>query len=306
MNDEIDSSEQAAQRAQIFEKTFHFLSIERADLAEQQVLKALTADPEESDLHYLLAVVHYDQDRNGSAREHAERALELDPESDYTFTLLGQISKREGKNQDAERYYLEALRLDPTCEHTLLQYGVLMEATGNTKKAEELVRLSLEYEPENKNAHAVLASILSDRDKEGSKAAAAQGARIDPNAAITHFTTANDHFASGRPFKARYHAREALRLDPGDEDFREWYQHLDLHSRWTALPYYYWSLVLEKIPGAQFTVWGAFVLFITSHESLGVDPQRAGTIAAGYLFFAIYTWIAIPITKLWIRLRPAR
>jgi hypothetical protein len=69
---------------------------------------------------------------------------------------------------------------------------------------------------------------------------------------------------------------------------------------------YYWSLVTDRLPGKQFAVWGLFLVFVFGGPRIGISPSVVGAVALAYLALCIYTWIATPLVKLWIRIVPPR
>ena len=67
-------------------------------------------------------------------------------------------------------------------------------------------------------------------------------------------------FQRGRPFLARRHLREAVRQNPGNGAMVEAFERIDLNTRWVTLPNYYLSLVMDRLPGGTFGLWGIVVV----------------------------------------------
>ena len=80
-----------------------------------------------------------------------------------------------------------------------------------------------------------------------------------PDEALSHVAMAVAEFQRLHPLRARAHLREALRLDP-DSDTEEAFMHVDMLTRWPGLPFYWWSILADRLPGKQFTIWIAVML----------------------------------------------
>lgn len=289
------------------EKATHLREIARYELAERTLREALIDAPESPDLHLHLGYVFEAQDRYDEAATCARDALGCDPNEAYALALLGDIASKSGRNVEAEKHYLAALQLGPNNADFLRRYSHLMFSVAQLDKAEGLIRAALEVEPDNPDGHSLLSLILTEQRQGGSAQAAGQtGLQVAPDRDVQHVSLGLAYYHRGRPRKARHHLREALRLDPDDSDTEELYHEVDRLCRWTALPYYYWSLLVDRLPGGPFAIWGAFLLSYYAMKHLGVSDSVLMWFSLSYLAFIIYTWLATPLTRAWIRLVPAR
>ncbi|MEM7261241.1 MAG: tetratricopeptide repeat protein [Planctomycetota bacterium] len=287
------------------EKAEHWTEIGRYDLAEEAALRALASDPDNAEYQVVLGWVYYSSDKHEQAEECANRAIGVDPECARALALLGLVHHARGRNQLSEECFLAALRLEPTHSVYLYQYGALLHSVGEHSKAEKLVRACLEQDPDNSAAHSLLSLVQGERQQ--SRAARDSGevaVGLAPDDDFPHYSMGLAYFRSGRLFKAKRHLREAARLDPEDEAVVESYELADWYSRWTAILFYYFGVAVGRIPGAQYTLWGTFVALVFVGPSLGLDPGLVNKIAYFYLAVVIYTWLATPITNLWVKLRP--
>jgi tetratricopeptide (TPR) repeat protein len=283
----------------------HFLEIERYDLAERDLRQALLYAPEDPYLHFLLGRALDGLGRTLEAEEEAQTAMRLDPESVLGVLLLGKLRMDQGRHQEAEQLWLDALRLDPTEPILYLNYALLMRKTGHLDKAERLLQRCLVLDPENAHAHGTLALILAEKNqKAGATRHGERGLSLDPDRDVSHVQLGITYLQTGHPFKARYHLREALRLDPRDRAIEETYLLADRATRAVYLPFYFWSLWVDRIPGKQFAVWGAYVVLISVLRSSPVPKDVVSVLSVTYLAFMIYTWVATPLVKLWVRIRP--
>ena len=96
------------------------------------------------------------------------------------------------------------------------------------------------------------------------------------------------------------------RVAPNDADLEEFWLEIDRCTRIVYLPMYYWSLLVDRLPGRQFAVWGAMTALALSAERFGLDKRAVGILFGSYILFCIYTWFATPLVKGWIKLFPPK
>lgn len=283
------------------EKADHFNRIGRHDLAEREARALLAADPDDADGHVQLALAMRGLGRADEAILALRDAIRLDPtDSVFARILLGEQYIDQGRHRDAEQVLLEALRLDPGEPEAYRLYGYLMWKTGRKDKAERLVREALRLDPDDAASHSLLGALRADRE------AAGRGLALEPDEEYSHASMGYACLSRGRPFAARRHLREALRLDPGDTDLEEAFLQADRVCRIVYLPMYYWSLGIAKLPGKQFAVWAGVMVAMFGATALGVPQGVIVPLLLAYLLLVVYTWVADPLTSLWIKLRPPR
>jgi hypothetical protein len=152
-----------------------------------------------------------------------------------------------------------------------------------------------------------MALVLQEKHRRSqAKAHGEFGVRLEPDADHSHALLGYTYLRTGHPFRAREHLREALRIDPSDADVEEAYLAADRATRWTYLPMYYWSLVIDRLPGKQFAVWIAVLILAQLLPRMGVPKVAVAVFLLAYFLFCVYTWIATPLTNAWIKMRPPR
>lgn len=303
-NLQLQSTDALAMRV---EKIQHFIDVERYDLAELTARESLTYHPEEPHLHVQLGWALEGLGRSDEAENEGRLALQLDPEDGDAIILLAKLNMAAGRHREAEKLCLSALQLDPLSPLNYLIYGLLMQKTGHLDKAEKLLRKCLEIAPEFPMSHSILATILAEQ-RQGHEALARAGHSVvlDPDSNFSHAMLGHTYLATGHPFKARKHLREALRIAPDDAGAVEAFHVADRATRWIFLPMYFWSLLLERLPGMQFGVWIGMIVVFQVLRQAGVSASIVFALAMAYLVFCIYTWVATPLADLWIKIRPAR
>lgn len=275
--------------------------------AEREAAAGLALVPASAELEFEFARSMVGRERWGDAEVGLRRALAADAEYWPALLLLGIVEMRLARYVEAEAHLLEALRLDPTWAYAHVAYGDLMDRTGHAEKAEKLWRRALELDPESADAHQRLAFQHAGESRAGKAAAHARaGLELEPEDVAGHASLAAAMLVSGRPFSARRLLRDALSVDPTNSSLEEAWLEADRCCRWIYLPMYYWAIVTRRLPGQQFLVWGLFVVFTLIARKLEWDPAWWGPVAALYVCFCLYTWLAGWLVGLWTKLVPPR
>ncbi len=293
---ELDPTDAALQRAR------HWIAVERWEQAEKELLSALAQDPDAPWLHYELARAYTLSKRKPQAVESLREALRCDPSFAPALILLGALHNELGNYAQAEKDLLEALRLDPTSAIAYECYGDLMRVTGHHEKAVRLYRQGLALAPDDAGLHSKMSLLHRELGDEHAR----RGLRLEPEATLSHAAMAHRLYRRGRPFAAKRHLREALRVDPNDRDLEEFWLELDRCTRIVYVPMYYWSLLVDRVPGRQLGVWGAMVLLAVGANALGLDSAALGVVFGLYILICVYTWIAGPLVAGWIKLFPPK
>ena len=290
------------------ERARHWIEIERWEQAETELVRALAQEPESPLLHFELARARTGRGRRDEAIGSLGDALRCDPRFVPAHLLLGVLRTELGHYVQAEKDLLEALRLDPSLPVAYRCYGDLMRVTGNKAKAVELYKRGLALDPDDAGLHSALALIHSADWSESSRSSshARRGLTLEPEETFSHATMAQHFYERGRPFAARRHAREALRMDPANADLERFWLEIDRCTRIVYLPMYYWSLLVGRLPGRQFAVWGAMMLLALGAKRLGLNTSFVGLVFVFYILFCLYTWLSTPLVKGWIKLFPPR
>ncbi|HZN54386.1 MAG TPA: tetratricopeptide repeat protein [Candidatus Polarisedimenticolaceae bacterium] len=127
--------------------------------------------------------------RDDEALGHYEEALKLDPGSRPAHNRIAGLLARRGRLDEAADHYLDVLRRIPSDPETLSNYGIVLARQGRLPDAIDTFRAALAAGPENP--------------------------------ASVHTNLGNALLLSGKRVEAIAEYREALRLDPTDEETRE-------------------------------------------------------------------------------------
>jgi len=285
----------------------HFNGVGRHDEAEREAIRGLSLAPDDLVLHVELARSFMGRKRWEDADTVLQRLLALAPDFSPAFNLMCIVRTEQGSYAEAEKAVLEALRLDPQWASPYEVYGDLMTRTSHLDKAKKLYERARALNPEDAELPSKIALVETQLNRIGpAHAAAAAGLALGPAEALAHASRGNAHLAGGRPFRARADFREALRIDPANTSLEEAWLAADTACRVVYLPMYYWTLLIERLPGQQFLVWGIFLAFTFGARSLGIPPEFVGGVAIAYIALCVYTWVANPIVKVWKRIVPPK
>lgn len=278
----------------------------RHDLAEDYARRALAGAPDEVDALVQLALARHGLGRTREGEALLSQAVASAPESSAALGVRALLRTELGRYSEAEEDVLEALRLEPESGFLFRVYAQLVYKAGQLAKAEKLLRRALELDPEDESAEALLALVLSEGKQ---KARALQHGKRSlaraPEEDFGHVALGIAQLRAGRPFAARRALREALRLDP-DPETEALFLEADRCCRIVFLPMYYWSLVLERLPGKNIGAWALFMLFVFGGRAAGLPPLVLGTGTLLYVVLCVYSWIASFLVKLWVKWFPPR
>lgn len=285
---------------------FDALRIGRPDLALDLARRAAAAAPKDPTPRIAISAALLGKGDSNGALGAAQDAAALGPESAEAIGFLGYVQFRRGSLHDAEASLLTALRLDASEPSLWRRYAEVVRVAGDLNKAEKLTRRALELAPDSAEGQVLLSEILAERNKTKPAVAAAEEAlRLAPNDEESHAVMGRRFLQTGRPFRARKLLREAARLEPEDRSNISHFLIADRSCRPVGLPHYYGSLLAEKLPGGFIGLWiGALgVSFALKAAGFGV---ASGRFLTAYMIYCVYTWVAGPLTTLWVKLFPPK
>jgi tetratricopeptide (TPR) repeat protein len=271
--------------------------------------EALAADPDNANVHALLAIAlaHIEQPRE--AVDAARRAVALDPESSFAHYALGRALFDNDDAEGAERSAREALRLDPDAAgYTLLAQTFLQRS--RWQEALDAATRGLEIEPDHQGCASLRARALLHMGRsEEADAVVRDSLAHDPENADAHANRGWLLLRQSKPEEALESFRSALRIDPTFVWAREGIIEA-LKARKGVyrlfLRYSFWMGSLT--PRARWIVIiGLFVLARAVRGALKENPEAMpvlGPLVGLYVLFVLGTWIAGPLSNLLLRFDP--
>jgi Tfp pilus assembly protein PilF len=143
------------------------------------------------------------------------RAVQADPRLGPARLQLAQAYATTGDGVNALREFVRAADLMPEDSEAQRKAGTFMLLAGQFQDAQGLAQRMLQRNPNDINAHILLANSLAGlKDTEGSVAAFEKAVSLDPNRATTYAEMGSIQLYAGRKEDAEKAFRKAIELDP--------------------------------------------------------------------------------------------
>jgi Tfp pilus assembly protein PilF len=134
----------------------YYLRLEEVQKATVQLKAVTRISPQESQAHYLLALIYSSEHKYDLAAEEYEIILKLavkgDPANTDVYMYLGQLYYAQEKYPQAIEQFLKIVLLDPANTSALYLLGSAYADSDDHTKAIEAFRKVLQLEPENSEA----------------------------------------------------------------------------------------------------------------------------------------------------------
>jgi len=286
------------------------MQIRRYDEAIVELRRALGAEPNDAQLHALLAQSLLETGHFAEATEAAETAVRLAPDVAYPFFVLARVWQERNHADRATTAIDEAIRIDPRDPDYYAFRSALQFNASRWREALASAEAGLAIDAEHVQCNNLRAMALV---KLGRRAEA--GATIDaalarePDNAWTHANKGWSLLEARRTDEALRHFREALRLDPTND-----YARAGLVEGLKARHFIYglflrYLLWMAKLPPR--TQWGlvigGFVGYQVVRNIARGNPELAPYLQPllyAYLAFVWFTWLSQPVFNLLLRLHP--
>ena len=262
------------------QRAFLLLQQGRFDLAERELRRALTEDPNDPEAHALLALTLADLDRGAEALGEANAAVGMAPDLPLAHLARAQALLQLDRAADSEQAAREAIRLDPSDADAFAALSAALSARRQRQDALDAAEQALALDPEHAAATNLRAIALVRLGRRDEAAGALEGALSrDPENAVSHanrgWTLLHQNDVRG----AMLAFREALRLEPD--------------NAWAR------SGILEAMK-ARNPVYRGLLAYFLWMDRLS-SGQRWGVIIGGYLAarFIPLLWIVyLPVVLL--------
>ncbi len=281
--------------------------------AERELKQALAAHPDDFMAHNLMTFVLADQERKDEALESAQRTIRLVPDWDFAWYSLAYaewIQEKRGASERAIEAVEKAIRMEPSKADYHNLKGEIHFGKTEWQDALDAAERALGLESEHVAALNLRAKSLVKLNRKADANDTLDWAiRNDPENPNTHANKGWALIERDQYDEALVHFKEALRLDPGNEWAREGLKNAikgkNFLYRW-MLKYFLWISKLSEKNQWVFII-GAYLLYrgvlALSRSNPSLAPLTYPIIIA-YLVFAFSSWIAIPLSNLFLRLHP--
>lgn len=176
---------------------------------------ALTADPDNAELHYQYGNTLYDLTKYAEAAVAYQHAIDRDPNHSRAYTNLGLCLRQLGQFEPAVMAYEKALELEPDEPATLRNLAYVCGLMGDFSRQYKYVRQLAELLPNDANAQADLLGILMRRQEyEGALPLCQRLVALEPSVAENHYVLGECLFSLSRYDEAEPAWNRVLELDP--------------------------------------------------------------------------------------------
>lgn len=187
----------------------------RLEEAQKGYRRALRADPDCFDAHYLLGVIGLQHSSLEDALGHFQQAVRINPQSAAAQNGLGQTCRRLGRAEEALACLTRATELDPQLGEAWFNLGGLLRSLGRSAEAADALGKAVSLNPEFAEAHAVLGFALREAGRIDDALASSQRAlALQPGSAQLHVNVGNLLRERGFLDEAAAAYRAALERDP--------------------------------------------------------------------------------------------
>ena len=253
-----------------------YLETSRYPEALQLAESAVGIDPEIPFLYYSLARAYLYNKKTDKAREAIKEGLYLRPGDADFFLLLSNVEFYEENWKAALEATEQGLELDPENVHLVNMRAQCLVKLNRQEEASETLDFALNRAPENSYSHANKGWVAIEKDQY--------------DEAIKHF-------------------KEALRLDPTNEyaqsGLKESIKAKNILYRY-ILKYFLWISKMNE-RGRWLFIIGIYVLYRVILNLARNNPSLAPLLyplVVAYIIFAFSSWIAVPVSNLFLRFHP--
>lgn len=149
----------------------------------------------------------------------ARRGLAIDSDSSYLHHAVARAEFRLGHLAEAEAAILESVRLQPDEPEALAMYASILSGRGRREAASKIIRRAAELAPELQSVRVVRAILTVPSDDEAAIRISRELLEAHAEGAIEHWWHATNLVRRGRLQDAADHFSRAVALDPANATF---------------------------------------------------------------------------------------
>ena len=282
----------------------------RIDMAKKELRLELSQNPNNAYGMGLLALCHSRSKENQEAVQLIETAIGLEPNNTYLFYLQSHIYLQANRIEDAKAAANNGLLLSPN-EPSLFQVkGAIALIQDNWEEALSYAEKGLELDPENVDLVNLRARALIQLNRRQEASSTLDYAlHKSPEDPLAHTNKGWVAIENDNYDEAVTHFREALRLSPtfnfAQTGLKEAIKGKNIFYR-QILKFFLWTNKMTNQGRWQLLI-GAFIIYqiiVRLAESYPSIAPLLYPFIIGYVVFAFSTWIARPVSNLFLRLHP--
>lgn len=292
------------------ERAHHLLLNDRMAEAETELRKALSANPREAMAFALLAECAISRNDFSEAVELAKQAVAIDPGNSLYYYVLGKSCFYDKDIPSSRLAIQEGQRMDPDNPQFFLLRGRIEFYQKNWETALNESNRGLELDPEHIELVNLRAQALIKLNRRKDASTTMDYAlHKAPENSYSHANKGWVSIESDHYNEAIQSFLESLRLDPENsyakEGLKEAIKGKNPAYR-MILKYFLWMNKLQEKNQWAFII-GIYLLYQVVLQAADKFPSLAPLlypVIVIYILFAFSTWIAKPISNLFLRLHP--
>lgn len=278
--------------------------------AEKEVKAYLAGEPTDAFGLAMLAEVYLQQERYAEALPPARQAVSNNPEWPWFYYILARALFYNKQMAKAREVLQEGQRQAPDDSSFYLLQSIFAIYESKWQEALDAAEAGLSLDPEDVNLLNMRTEALVKLNRTGEAAQAIDFAlQQDPEDAHSHASKGWVNVHIGNYAQALDNFKEALRLDP-THDFarmglKEAIKAKNVLYR-VILRYFLWISKLSERNQWVFIIglYVAYRLLLSAAESFPALQPLVMPLIVAYIIFAFSSWIAKPVSNLFLRLHP--
>jgi Flp pilus assembly protein TadD len=294
----------------ILHRAILLYSQHRHELAEQELRRLLTEQPEDAEALGWLGLCLVKQKKYDEAEQATQAAIGHAPDMGFCYYAHAWVLHDRNKLSEAEKAIAEALKQDPYTPSYLALQSQFFADRKNWSEALASAEEGLAIDPENVECNNLRAMALVSLGRKKEAAASLHTTlQTDPEEAVTHANLGWTYLDQGQVEKAIEHFRESLRLDAT----LEWAQTGLIEAIkarfWpyrVLLRFFLWMNKLDDRIKLVILLGGFFGNQLL--RSLAADyPVLAPwitPITTAYIILVLLTWFGVPLANLCLMTHP--
>lgn len=278
--------------------------------AEKEIKAFLASEPTDAFGLAMLAEVYLRQERYAEALPPAQQAVSNNPEWPWFYYILSRawfFNKQLSKAREALQ---EGLRLAPDDSSFYLMQAIIALYESKWQEALDAAEAGLALDPEDVNLLNMRTEALVKLSRTGEAAEAINFAlQQDPEDPSSHASKGWVNLHQGKYDEALGNFRESLRFDPDNEfaraGLKEAIKAKNILYR-GIFRYFLWISKLSERNQWIFII-GLYVLYRILLSVGDTYPELQPLVmplTVAYIIFAFSSWIAKPVSNLFLRLHP--
>jgi tetratricopeptide (TPR) repeat protein len=264
--------------------------------AIESLRQALSADPDHSGAHALLALCLHDERRLHAAEHEARLAVGLDPDSGLAHYAAAMVALARRDFALAEEHLVRAIALQPEHTHSLLGLARLYLLWNRAPEALPLLEKARELAPDDADTWAALGDYYkSQRDFDRAEQFAREGLKFNPDNADALLVMGEVLLHRGDTAGAREHALLVLRQNANHEGGIHLLTAVKARESpllglwWRFNAFFGGGSIMRRVV-MLLGIYLAYRVGVLVAGDLG-HPNLQGVLAITWIGFCIYTWV---------------